>query len=241
MLFASSKFAAATLVLCATIALSAPLPARPSLGRRAIQPKPQTRSMRRAEAIERLQARTGNSIPAYRRAPQATTLQQFARDDGSNDCITGALDWLLATVLGPDSSSNDTTDAASSDSGSGNSTDSSDLGFIDECIGEVVGWAVAQLLGDPSSGGDSSSAVGAPSAAPSSDPDSDPSGHDPSAPAAAPSSPASAPSASPTDDGSSTDDSDSNTSSRRSLASHFGLDPDTLNSLLGKLLSNISN
>jgi len=196
----SAKFAVTT-ILSAAIAGAVPIPSPPELGAR----RPLAELARRGDLLALLQAR---DLISARDAPLASTVQHFARADGSNACINGALDWILATAMGsdPSSSDNSTTASTADASSGGNSTQPA---FVDACIEDVIDWAVTKLLalfneGDnstssstaaPPDGGESGlpvpSAVSSSAPAPSSDPSTDPS-TDPSDPSSDPSASASA-------------------------------------------------
>jgi hypothetical protein len=105
-------FPSITIVLCAALACAVPLP---------MHREPEARALSRRQDIivrslcrrylerflilswflkqELLQAR--GPISAYRRAPQLSTIQHFARANGGNACIDGALDYILALAIGP--------------------------------------------------------------------------------------------------------------------------------------------
>ncbi|KAJ7910432.1 hypothetical protein B0H13DRAFT_608383 [Mycena leptocephala] len=153
----------ATIVLCAALACAAPLP---------MHREPEARALsRRQDIIELLQAR--GPISAYRRAPPLSTIQHFARANGGNACIDGALDYILALAIGPDAnaaatpppkrdttsgsnSTDPTSDPTSGSDPSSNSTaippsgssatNSADPAFVDACITEVIDWAVGKLV-----------------------------------------------------------------------------------------------
>ncbi|KAJ7751802.1 hypothetical protein DFH07DRAFT_774702 [Mycena maculata] len=113
-----------------------------------------------------------SSVSVYARAPQVATIRQFARDDGSNACIDGVLDWVLATATGPDASSNTT---------SASGANPTELLFVDACIDEVIVSKLADVFNNtvttapPAASAPLTSSSGIPT------PSSDPSTSDPSA------------------------------------------------------------
>ncbi|KAJ7478417.1 hypothetical protein FB451DRAFT_184192 [Mycena latifolia] len=129
-------------MLFAALAGAAPIPKRPELTVcRASAPQP----VRREDVLGRLQVR---GFTDEREAPEVAKIQRFARADGSNACIDGALDWILATAMGSNSSLPATATAPKLDAAvpSGRNSTSIDPPFVEECIQDVVQWAVAKLL-----------------------------------------------------------------------------------------------